>query len=29
MTIGVKPARLHNYRLSAYEPKENDFYPTQ
>jgi hypothetical protein len=28
MTIAVKPARLHSYRLSAYARKPNDFYPT-
>ena len=28
MTIAVKPARHHSYRLSVYERKENDFYPT-
>jgi hypothetical protein len=28
MTTILKPARQHNYRLSAYERKENDFYPT-
>ena len=28
MTIAVKPAHQHNYRLSAYERQENDFYPT-
>ena len=28
MTIALKPARQHNYRLSAYERKANDFYPT-
>ena len=28
MTIAVKPARQHSYRLSVYERKENDFYPT-
>jgi hypothetical protein len=28
MTIALKPARQHNYRLSTYERKENDFYPT-
>jgi hypothetical protein len=28
MTIALKPTRLHNYRLSTYERKENDFYPT-
>ena len=28
MTIAIKPARLHNYRLSAFERKANDFYPT-
>ena len=28
MTIALKAERLHNYRLSAYERKENDFYPT-
>jgi hypothetical protein len=28
MTIGVKPARPHNYRLSAFERNANDFYPT-
>jgi hypothetical protein len=26
--IAVKPAHQHNYRLSIYERKENDFYPT-
>jgi hypothetical protein len=28
MTIALKPAHQHNYRLSAYERKANDFYPT-
>jgi hypothetical protein len=28
MTIALKSARQHGYRLSAYERKENDFYPT-
>jgi hypothetical protein len=28
MTVALKPARQHGYRLSAYERKENDFYPT-
>ena len=28
MTIALKPAREHSYRLSAYERKTNDFYPT-
>jgi hypothetical protein len=28
MTIAFKPGRLHNYRRSAYDRKENDFYPT-
>jgi hypothetical protein len=28
MTIALEPARQHGYRLSAYERKENDFYPT-
>ena len=28
MTIALKAAHQHNYRLSAYERKENDFYPT-
>ena len=28
MTTAFKPARLHSYRLSAYERKANDFYPT-
>jgi hypothetical protein len=28
MTIVLKPARQHTYRLSAYERKANDFYPT-
>ena len=28
MTTALKPARLHSYRLSAYERKPNDFYPT-
>jgi hypothetical protein len=28
MTIALKPARQHGYRLSVYERKENDFYPT-
>ena len=28
MTIALKTAHQHNYRLSAYERKENDFYPT-
>jgi hypothetical protein len=26
--IALKPAHQHNYRLSIYERKENDFYPT-
>jgi hypothetical protein len=31
MTIALKPThqRQHGYRLSAYERKENDFYPTR
>lgn len=28
MTIALEPARQHSYRLSAYERKANDFYPT-
>ena len=28
MTIVLNPARPHGYRLSAYDRKENDFYPT-
>ena len=28
MTIALKSARQHSYRLSAYERKANDFYPT-
>ena len=28
MTIALKPARQHGYRLSAYERKANDLYPT-
>jgi hypothetical protein len=28
MTIVLKPTREHGYRLSAYERKANDFYPT-
>src|SRR3984957_16642891 len=28
MTIALKPAREHSYRLSAYERKANDVYPT-
>jgi hypothetical protein len=28
MTIAIKPARPHNYRLSAFKRKANDFYPT-
>jgi hypothetical protein len=28
MTVAVKPAHRHNYRLSAYKRKANDFYPT-
>jgi hypothetical protein len=28
MTPALKPVRLHGYRLTAYERKENDFYPT-
>ena len=28
MTIVLRPARHHSYRLSAYERKANDFYPT-
>jgi hypothetical protein len=28
MTIALKPARPHSYRVSAYERKANDFYPT-
>jgi hypothetical protein len=28
MTITVKPPHQHNYRLSAYKRKLNDFYPT-
>ena len=28
MAIVLKPALSHGYRLSAYQPKANDFYPT-
>jgi hypothetical protein len=28
MTIALRSGRQHNYRLRAYERKENDFYPT-
>ena len=28
MTAALKPAPQHGYRLSAYERKANDFYPT-
>ena len=28
MTIALKPAREHSYRLSAFERRDNDFYPT-
>ena len=28
MTTALRPARPHGYRLSAYERKANDFYPT-
>jgi hypothetical protein len=28
VTTALKPARPHSYRLSAYERKPNDFYPT-
>jgi hypothetical protein len=28
MTIALKPAREHSYRLSVYQRKANDFYPT-
>jgi hypothetical protein len=28
MTIALKPACQHSYRLSAYARKANDFYPT-
>jgi hypothetical protein len=28
MTIVLKPAREHSYRLSTYERRANDFYPT-
>ena len=28
MTIALKPARQHGYRLSEYKRKANDFYPT-
>ena len=28
MTIALKPTHQHGYRLSAYERKKNDFYPT-
>ena len=28
MTIALKPPRQHDYRLSAYKRKANDFYPT-
>ena len=28
MTTALKPARQHSYRLSAYERRANDFYPT-
>ena len=28
MTAAIKQARQHSYRLSAFERKPNDFYPT-
>jgi hypothetical protein len=28
MTTALRPERPHSYRLSAYERKPNDFYPT-
>ena len=28
MTIAFKPAHAHNYRSSAFERRDNDFYPT-
>jgi hypothetical protein len=28
MSSALKPAHQHGYRLSAYDRKENDFYPT-
>ena len=28
MTAALKPARQHSYRLSAFERRKNDFYPT-
>jgi hypothetical protein len=28
MTIALKPAREHSYRLSVYQRSANDFYPT-
>jgi len=28
MTIALKPAREHSYRLSVYQRRANDFYPT-
>src|ERR1700722_20679922 len=28
MTAALKPAPQHGYRLSAFERKDNDFYPT-
>jgi hypothetical protein len=28
MTIAVKPAREHSYRLSVYQRRANDYYPT-
>ena len=28
MTIALKPANGHSYRVRAYERKANDFYPT-
>jgi hypothetical protein len=28
MTIALKPAREHSYRLSAFERRDYDFYPT-
>jgi hypothetical protein len=28
MAIALKPAREHSYRLSVYQRRANDFYPT-
>jgi hypothetical protein len=28
MTVALKPAREHSYRLSVYQRRANDFYPT-